>query len=227
MKRSELDAAIDAALRLAADCSFALPAFAHWDRDGWFARRAGLGDTIARGLGWDVTDFGRGDFARYGLTLCTLRNGTVAERDAGLGQTYAEKVLAVREGQETPFHLHRSKTEDIVHRGGPGVLVLEVRAADGEALGTGPVRTLVDGLARELAAGESVRLSAGGSLQVPAGTFHRFWAEGGPVLAGEVSGVNDDVGDNVFLEPSARYPGIEEDVLARHLLVAEHGLLGG
>ena len=227
MKRSEIDEAVDAALELAAACSFALPGFAHLSRADWFERREALATTLRRGLGWDVTDFGRGDFARYGLTLCTLRNGSLEERDAGRGQTYAEKLLAVRPGQETPFHLHHRKTEDIVHRGGPGVLVLEAHPADGDRLGTGTVRTLVDGIETDLAAGEAVRLVAGQSLQVPTGVYHRFWAEDGPVLAGEVSGVNDDVADNRFLEVSERYPAIEEDVPARHLLVSEHALLLG
>jgi D-lyxose ketol-isomerase len=225
VKRSEIDAAVDAALDLAEGCSFALPAFAHWSRDEWFERRAELGATVTRGLGWDVTDFGRGRFGRYGLTLCTLRNGTLEERDAGSGQTYAEKLMAVRRGQETPFHLHARKTEDIINRAGPGVLVLEAHPADGDRLGTGRVRALVDGVERTVDAGEQVRLEPGQSFQVPAGVFHRFWAEEGPVLAGEVSSVNDDVADNRFLEVSERYPGIEEDVVARRLLVSEYALL--
>jgi D-lyxose ketol-isomerase len=225
MKRSDTDTAVDAALDLADACGVALPAFATWSRAEWFDRREELGTTLRRGLGWDVTDFGRGRFGRYGLTLCTLRNGTLLERDTGRGQTYAEKLLAVRRGQETPFHLHRRKTEDILNRSGPGVLVLEAYPAEADALGRGTVRTLVDGIERELAAGERVRLEAGQSMQVPAGVYHRFWAEEGPVLAGEVSSVNDDVADNRFLETSERYPGIEEDLPARWLLVSEYGLL--
>jgi D-lyxose ketol-isomerase len=225
VKRSDIDAAVGAATELAAACSFALPAFAHLSRDEWFERREELAPTMRRGLGWDVTDFGRGRFARYGLTLCTLRNGTLEERDAGRGQTYAEKLLAVRRGQETPFHFHRRKVEDIIHRGGPGVLVLEAHPAAGDALGGGRIRTLVDGVETELAGGEQVTLEPGQSFQVPAGVFHRFWAEDGPVLAGEVSSVNDDVADNRFLETSERYPGIEEDLPARWLLVSEYGLL--
>jgi D-lyxose ketol-isomerase len=221
VKRSDVDAAIGAALELAEACSFALPGFAHLTRAEWVERRGELAETMRRGLGWDVTDFGRGHFARYGLTLCTIRNGSLEERDAGRGQTYAEKLLAVRRGQETPLHLHRRKTEDIIHRGGPGVLVLEAYPAAGDSLGRGVVRTLLDGVEAELAAGERLQLEPGQSLQVPAGVFHRFWAEDGPVLAGEVSSVNDDLGDNRFLEPSERYPGIEEDVPARHLLVSE------
>ena len=34
--------------------------------------------------------------------------------------------------------------------------------------------------------------------------------------------VNDDVTDNRFLEPTGRFPVIEEDVQARHLLVSDY-----
>ena len=52
-------------------------------------------------------------------------------------------------------------------------------------------------------------------------------AQDEPVLAVEVSSVNDDAADNEFLGGSPRYPEIEEDVPARHLLVAEYAALLG
>jgi D-lyxose ketol-isomerase len=148
------------------------------------------------------------------------------ERDTGRGQTYAEKLLFVGVGQETPFHLHREKTEDIINRAG-GRLVVEVhpggRGADGALiLGDGDTNTLVDGLETTLPAGSRVVLEPGQSIQVPRGTVHRFWAEGAPVLGGEVSGVNDDLADNRFVEATARYPEVEEDCAARFLLVSEY-----
>lgn len=224
VKRSEIEAAIDTAVALAADHGYALPPLASWTRDEWIERAGGLAVAIERGLGWDVTDFGRGDFPRIGLTLLTVRNGTLAEQSAGLGQTYAEKVMAVGIGQETPFHLHRRKTEDIVNRGG-GDLVVELVHPDER---TTPVRALVDGLPRTIAPGERLRLVPGEGVQVPRGVRHRFWAEGAPVLAGEVSSVNDDAGDNEFLVEAPRYPRIEEDEPARRLLVGEYAtVLGG
>jgi D-lyxose ketol-isomerase len=222
VKRSQIDAAVDGARSLAAEAGIALPGFAAWGRNEWLAA-AGAVTTVAvrpaleRGLGWDVTDFGRGDFDRVGLVLCTLRNGTLAERDAGAGQTYAEKFLVARDGQETPMHLHRRKTEDIINRGG-AALVVELHPESGD----GDVVTLVDGLERAVRAGSPVRLEPGQSVQVPAGVFHRFWADGGVVLAGEVSSVNDDVDDNHFLEPFPRYAAVDEDVPARYLLVSEY-----
>lgn len=224
MKRSEIEAAIDAALTSAEQHRFALPPFAFWGREEWERRVEELRVPMARGLGWDVTDFGRGDFARTGLTLLTVRNGTLEEQAAGLGQTYAEKVMHVGVGQETPFHLHRRKTEDILNRGG-GELVVEL--VDPEN-GNREVTALVDGAPRTLAPGERLRLASGEGVQVPRGIRHRFWAEGEPVLAGEVSSVNDDGADNVFLVEGPRYPSIEEDAPARRLLVPEYeALLGG
>jgi D-lyxose ketol-isomerase len=223
MKRSEIEAAIDAALASAEEHGFALPPFAFWDRDEWVRRAAELRVPLERGLGWDVTDFGRGDFDAVGLTLLTVRNGTLEEQAAGIGQTYAEKVMHVRVGQETPFHLHRRKTEDILNRGG-GELVVELVDPEEPA---GPVRALVNGLPIDVASGTLLRLGPGEGVQVPHGIRHRFWAEGSPVLAGEVSSVNDDAADNVFLVAGARYPSIDEDVTARRLLVSEYAPLLG
>jgi D-lyxose ketol-isomerase len=224
MLRSTIDGVIDAARAFAADRQCALPVFAGWSREHWQGNIGTLRPTIERGLGWDVTDFGRGDFARYGLCLCTLRNGSLTERDSGRGQTYAEKFMVVEVGQETPFHFHRTKVEDIINRGG-GNLHVEIYPADGESLGTGSTRTFVDGISRDVKAGERVVLLPGQSIQIPIGAFHRFWAEDERVLAGEVSAVNDDVTDNVFLEKFPRYASIDEDSPARYILVGEYDSL--
>lgn len=222
MKRSDLDAAIDRAAALAGRFGFPLPPFAGWSREEWLARADALRPTLERGIGWDVTDFGRGDFPRVGLCLLTLRNGTLAEQRAGRGQTYAEKLMLVGVGQETPFHLHRAKTEDIINRGG-GDLVLELFDPADPARS---VRTFVDGVERDVAPRARLRLPPGGSVQVPIGVQHRFWAEGEDALAQEVSSVNDDADDNEFLVPAPRYPVVEEDVPARRLLVGEYAALG-
>jgi D-lyxose ketol-isomerase len=227
MLRSEIDAAIDAAREFAEGAVFPLPRFASWSRDEWTSRAGELRPTLERGLGWDVTDFGRGDFARHGLCLCTIRNGRVADVDRNRAQTYAEKFMVVEVGQETPFHLHPRKTEDIINRGG-GVLRVEVHPADGRQLGDGVTTTLVDGIQTDIVAGERILIQPGQSIQIPSGAFHRFWAEDARVLGGEVSATNDDENDNVFLEQFPRYASIDEDAPARYLLVGEYaGVLGG
>jgi D-lyxose ketol-isomerase len=98
--------------------------------------------------------------------------------------------------------------------------------ASSEAAGVRPA--MVDGLEQAVRAGVPVRLEPGQSIQVPDGVFHRFWADGGVVLAGEVSSVNDDVDDNLFLDPFPRYAAVDEDAPARYLLVSEYAeVLGG
>jgi D-lyxose ketol-isomerase len=226
MLRSEIDAAIDSARAFADAAVFPLPEFAGWSRDEWLGRVDRLGPTISRGLGWDVTDFGRGDFARYGLCLCTIRNGRVADVNVPTAQTYAEKFMVIEVGQETPFHLHPRKTEDIINRGG-GVLHVEVYPADGNQLGSGMTTTLVDGVETDVAAGDRILIRPGQSIQIPSGAFHRFWAVDARVLGGEVSATNDDDNDNVFLESFPRYASIDEDAPARYLLVGEYAAILG
>ena len=53
-------------------------------------------------------------------------------------------------------------------------------------------------------------------------TWHKFWGEGGDVLIGEVSNVNDDRTDNVFRDKIGRFPTVTEDEAAMHLLVSDY-----
>lgn len=56
-------------------------------------------------LGWDLTDFGFGDFNKCGLILFTIRNGNFMKDK----KPYAEKIMIVEELQETPMHFHWSR----------------------------------------------------------------------------------------------------------------------
>lgn len=211
MKRSAINAAIRHAEAMLADYRFALPPFAAWSPADW-AHHAASTDLIRRsGLGWDITDFGQGDFARLGLTLFTVRNGDPAALQAGAGMVYAEKIIIVRDGQRCPSHFHRIKTEDIINRGG-GVLVLELVETDaaGQPVSR-EVAVRTDGTLRRLPAHGRLELHPGESVTLTPGLAHAFWAERGDVFVGEVSSVNDDRTDNVFLDPVGRFPSIEED----------------
>ena len=210
MKRSEINAAIRRAMELLETNRWSLPRWAHWTAEDF--AEAGATARYLRDcqMGWDVTDFGSGDFARRGLTLFCVRNGVQSDPN---GKPYAEKLLIVGEGQETPTHRHRVKMEDIINRAG-GVLVLEFAHADKDGKTTDtPVTVLVDGVTHTLQPWEKLRLSPGESVTVERGVYHRFCGEAGkgPVLAGEVSQVNDDRTDNYFLDPTGRFAEIEED----------------
>nr|WP_319250885.1 D-lyxose/D-mannose family sugar isomerase [uncultured Celeribacter sp.] len=174
-------------------------------------------------LGWDITDYGQGDFENLGLFLFTLRNGSAANVARGMGPLYAEKMLISEENQVSPMHHHIKKTEDIINRGG-GTLVLELytRNEDGGLDERAPVEVLTDGRKRVLKAGEHLALAPGESVTLEPWHWHAFWGEGGKVLIGEVSNVNDDRTDNIFRDPIGRFSEIEEDEAPLHLLVSDY-----
>ena len=223
MKRSQINEILRDASSFVGTHGFHLPPFAHWTPDMFRARRAEVGGVVERGLGWDVTDFGRGRFESEGLVLFTVRNGRLSELRLGRGMLYAEKIIVLRIGQTCPMHRHNLKTEDIINRGG-GTLALQLFMSESrggiDASQTVTVET--DGRERSLPAGSTVRLEPGESITLRAGVWHAFWAEREDVLVGEVSTVNDDRTDNVFRDPIGRFPEIEEDATPTRPLVIDY-----
>ena len=222
MKRSEINAIITDAIAFIDRMGFRLPPFAFWSPAEWEEKGSEYDEIRDNMLGWDITDFGHGDYAHLGLLLFTVRNGS--HNDPRYPKPYAEKILIVGEGQVTPCHFHWSKTEDIINRGG-GELVIEVfNSTEDGGLADTDVEIRKDGRRFFVPAGSLVRLTPGESISIQTGMYHRFWAEGGRVLVGEVSMVNDDVNDNRFYLPMGRFPTVEEDAPARYLLGNEYPL---
>ena len=218
MKRSQINGDIREALAFLEERRFALPPFASWTPAQWQTRGPECREIAAAQLGWDITDFGSGDFERCGLFLFTIRNGSSEG-----GKVYAEKILIVKPGQVTPSHFHFQKMEDIINRGGGNLLIQFWNADSGEALAPTPVRISFDGVERTLEPGAEVTLAPGESVCIPRRVYHRFWgAPGGTLLLGEVSRVNDDHKDNRFLDPVGRFPRIEEDEPPLRLLVGDY-----
>ena len=212
------------ALDLFREYRISLPPFLLWGPDDWRKKGAECDEIRDNMLGWDITDFGSGDWEKIGLFLITLRNGNQKNPEK-YPKPYAEKLMIVREGQVTPMHFHWYKTEDIINHGG-GNLMIEIFGSDeNEGLSDEDVEIVTDGVSRRFPAGSVVRITPGESITFTKGIYHRFWGEEGhgTVIVREVSMCNDDNTDNRFLEPAGRFPEIDEDEAPLHLLCSEYG----
>lgn len=160
---------------------------------------------------WDITDFGLGDFDRFGLTLINL-----AEEPE-----YCEKLMFARKGQETPAHTHAKKKEDIICR--TGELVLQLWSADPAKTEPGtPFPLKVNGSMRSFNSGDLLTLKSGERVTLTPGIYHAFWPSSNECIIGEVSTANDDLNDNIFTNPDiGRFPGIEEDEPSEITLISE------
>ena len=116
MKRSEINAVIKRFEKLLEEHRFELPPFCKWTPEEWQTKGHEYDEIRDNMLGWDVTDYGMGDFGHLGLALITIRNGNV--HNPKYTKTYAEKIIMCDSGQVSPMHFHWHKMEDIINRGG-------------------------------------------------------------------------------------------------------------
>ena len=123
-------------------------------------------------LGWDITDFGTGDFTRVGAVLYTVRNGLLD--DPSTGVPYCEKYIVMKEGQRLPKHYHIFKTEDIINRAGGDLQVFLWNAdKDGNELAT-DVHVFMDGIERVFRPGEEIVVRKGSSISLAPYIAHVF-----------------------------------------------------
>ncbi len=220
MKRSEINQLIRNSIEFFNEMKFNLPPWAFWTPEEWKGKYETCSEIVENMHGWDLTDFGSGDFMKEGLMLFTLRNGN-QKKDKKI---YAEKIMIVEENQITPMHFHWSKMEDIINRGG-GNLVIDLYKSDkDENFSQEDFEVKIDGISRTVSAGGQVILMPGESICLEQGVYHKFYGEAGKgkVLVGEVSAVNDDSADNRFFNEVGRFPDIIEDEAPLHLLASDY-----
>ncbi len=223
MKRSELNKIMREAIDFIYKKNFCLPPFVYKSPDEWAKMGHEYDEIRDNMLGWDITDFGSGDFSKIGLLMITIRNGNF--NDDRYKKPYAEKLLIVEEEQITPLHFHWSKMEDIINRGGGNLIIQVYNSTEDEELDLeNPVKIMSDGRCYEVEPGGIIKLTPGESISIQTGMYHKFWGEkgNGKILVGEVSKVNDDRVDNRFYEPTGRFPEIEEDEAPLYLLGNEY-----
>lgn len=216
--------------------TFPLPPFAEYKLEDWQNLQEDEIELVENMLGWDITDFGSGDFEKIGLTIFTFRNGNFYAKDK-YPKPYAEKMLYVKDGQILPFHYHWTKMEDIINRGG-GNLELTMyncteedfadvtggRAGKPGQFADTDVVAHVDGKDIVIPAGGKVILHPGQSITLKPGQYHQWQGvpDTGDVILFEVSTANDDTIDNRFYMAGDRIPSIEEDVQAKYLMFADY-----
>lgn len=236
MKRSEINHAILYVMDALREYRFPLPPFAYYTPEDWLEVDSTEEEIVENMLGWDVTDFGTGDFRNVGLTVFTFRNGNFYQKDK-YPKNYAEKMLYVMDGQLLPFHYHWSKREDIINRGGGDLEITmynctEEDFADVEGGRTTTpgtfadtdVVTKIDGKTIVVPAGGKVILKPGQSIAIAPGQYHQWQGipGTGDIILFEVSATNDDNVDNRFHEIRKRIPDVEEDETPKYLMFADY-----
>ena len=224
MKRSEINRALKEMEAMCRKHCCYLPPFCSFSPEQWKTLGHEYDEVRECMLGWDITDYGLGEFDRVGFSLITIRNGNRALSEK-YPKVYAEKLLYLKEGQYAPNHFHWHKTEDIINRGGGNVLIRVYSSLPNEEMDlVSDVTVCTDGRSYTVPAGTQIRLTPGESIYIPQGLYHDFSVEegSGAVLLGEVSQCNDDNMDNRFCPSVGRFPKIEEDEPPYRLLCNEY-----
>ncbi len=224
MKRSEINNIMKETIKFLEKQKFYMPKFAYWKIEDWKNKGNEIDGIFDVNLGWDITDYGSGNFYKVGLMHFTIRNGKMNESSEG-GKDYCEKIMIMEEGQHLPMHFHYNKMEDIINRGG-GILMIQLynSTEDNEFADTS-ISISIDGERKEVKPGEIMELTPGESITLPGKLFHKFWAKEkhGKVLIGEVSRISDDKKDIFYYGKVGRFPEIEEDEELPYLLVSDYG----
>ena len=222
IKRSEIDSVIDQALIYFQSRKIPLPSFAFWTSQDWLKQKNTPEEIKKAHLGWDVTDFGLGNFSSFGRVIFTLRNGFI--HNGEFTKPYAQKIMYMSEGQKSPIHYHQSKTEDIVNWGEGNIVVRLWPKSKQGTLAKNNVSIFLNWENREIGAGEKIILKPGDSICIKPHTFHQFWCQENTkhTISMEISSVNNDLNDNFWLEEIQRYPTIIEDQPKKYLLCYEY-----
>src|SRR5436190_1521325 len=113
MQRSRINAAVEDAIKQARQHGVPLPRFAVEPNDVLAGKGEAFDEARACGLGWNVTDFGSGNFDKMGLVTLNLRCGNPAV-PAYAAKVYSEKLLLLGPQQRVPMHHHAARIEDII-----------------------------------------------------------------------------------------------------------------
>ena len=92
MKRSEVNKALRELEAMCEKYCCYLPPFCHFTPEEWKTKGHEYDEVRDCCLGWDITDYGQGNFDKVGFSLITIRNGSQTMREK-YPKVYAEKLL--------------------------------------------------------------------------------------------------------------------------------------
>ena len=95
MKRSEINRALQEMEATLKRYQINLPPFCRFTPEEWQSKGHNYDEIRDNMLGWDITDYGQGDFDKVGFSLITLRNGNLKMQDR-YAKTYAEKLIYLK-----------------------------------------------------------------------------------------------------------------------------------
>ena len=207
MLRSKVNSHIKLSLNYLLKKNYNLPIWASWNFSKW-KRNTKLAKKISTyQLSWDITDFGSDNFDKIGLTLFTLRNGTLSEKN---NIQYAEKLMVLKPNQAIPYHYHKRKIEDIINRYG-GELELGLYHTNNDKK---IINYEIDSKTKHIKPFKKIKISEGQSIRLFPFCCHYFKSplkNKKLLIIGEVSSVNNDNNDNFFPSNAPRFNKIVED----------------
>lgn len=223
MKRSDINKNIQYIIDKTQLFNIPLPPFAFYTLNDWKNLKKDECELVDTMLGWGITDFGKGDYNKYGLGIFTFRNGSQSAPDK-YPKPYCEKLLFVSDGQTLPYHFHFSKMEDIINRGG-GILELTLYNADEKNnFSDTDVTITLDGKKTVVTAGSTIQLKPGQSVTLLPHQYHSWHGISGTgdIAVFEVSKANDDNIDNHFYDQTPWVPLVEEDEPIKYLVFDDY-----
>ena len=90
MKRSEINKIMRDAIEFIDEMKFKLPPFAYWSVEDWATKGKEYDEIRDNMLGWDITDFGSGDFLKIDLHI-SFENNTSYEEIMSLQKQMQEE----------------------------------------------------------------------------------------------------------------------------------------
>ena len=101
MKRSEINRALREMEEFCRRERCYLPPFCSFTPEEWREKGHEYDEVRDCALGWDITDYGLGDFERVGFSLITIRNGC-RERSGEYPKVYAKSCCTCGRGSIRP-----------------------------------------------------------------------------------------------------------------------------